>query len=109
MRAKDDSYHWFRAAGRLSRREDGSSVAFDGVFINTDEKHRTNQQLHQALAEAEAAKDELLLEYEVISAVSRGYFSIYSIDLVRNFYEEISNSAHFVHRLTGHGGTPSGS
>ncbi len=104
VRAKDDTYHWFRAAGRLSRRADGSPIAFDGVFINTDEKHETNEKLHRALEETERAKNELLLEHEVISAVSRGYFSIYSIDLIRNFYEEISSSDHSVHRPTGHGG-----
>lgn len=104
VRAKDDTYHWFRAAGRLSRRTDGSPIAFDGVFINTDEKHETNERLHRALQETENARNELLLEHEVISAVSRGYFSIYSIDLIENFYEEISNSEHSVHRPTGHGG-----
>lgn len=104
VRAKDDAYHWFRAAGRLSRRTDGLPIAFDGVFINTDEKHETNERLHRALQETESARNELLLEHEVISAVSRGYFSICSIDLIENFYEEISNSEHSVHRPTGHGG-----
>lgn len=104
LRNKAEEYHWFRAAGSLSRRADGSPVAFDGVFINTDEKHRTNEQLRQALQEAENAKNELLLEHEVVSAVSRSYYSIYSIDLVHNFYEEISNSGHFVHRPTGYSG-----
>ena len=104
VRAKDGRYHWFRAAGRLSRREDGSPIAFDGVFINTDEKHETNRRLRTALEEAETAKNELLLEHEIISAVSRGYLSIYTIDLVQNFYEEISNHGHSAHRLTGHSG-----
>ena len=102
--AKDGRYHWFRAAGRLSRREDGSPIAFDGMFINTDEKHETNRRLRTALEEAETAKNELLLEHEIISAVSRGYLSIYTIDLVQNFYEEISNHGHSAHRLTGHSG-----
>ena len=102
--AKDGSYHWFRAAGRLSRRADGSPISFDGVFINTDEKHETNERLRRALEEAQQARNELLLEHEVISAVSRGYFSIYSIDLLKNFYEEISNRDHTVHRPTGCGG-----
>ncbi len=104
VRDKAGIYHWFRAAGRLSRRTDGSPVAFDGVFINTDERHETNEKLYRALQEAENARNELLLEHEVISAVSKVYFSIYSIDLVSNFYEEISNSDHSVHRPTGHGG-----
>ena len=73
VRAKDDTYHWFRAAGCLSRRTDGSPIAFAGVFINTDEKHETNERLHRALQETENARNEFLLEHEVISAVSRGY------------------------------------
>lgn len=91
------------AAGRLSRRADGSPIAFDGVFINTDEKHETDEKLHRALQEVEKARNELLLEHEVVSAVSRVYFSIYSIDLVNDFYEEISGREHAVHRLTGSG------
>ena len=70
VRAKDGTYHWFRAAGRLSRRKDGSPVAFDGVFINTDEKHETNERLHRALQEAEATRNELLLEKELLSSVN---------------------------------------
>ncbi len=104
LRAKDGTYHWFRAAGRLSRRRDGSPIACDGVFINTDEKHETSERLHRALQEAETARNELLLEHEIISAVSRVYFSIYGIDLVQDHYEEISNQDYAVHRLTGRGG-----
>lgn len=60
-----------KAAERLSRRADGSPIAFDGVFIDTDERHKTNEALHKALKEAENARNELLLEHEVVSAVSR--------------------------------------
>lgn len=74
------------------------------MVFYTDEKHETNERLHRALNEAENARNELLLEHEVISAISQLYFSIYTIDLVQNFYEEISGSEHPVHRLTGHGG-----
>lgn len=70
VQAKDGTYHWFRAAGRLSRRKDGSPIAFDGVFINTDEKHKTNEQLHRALQEAEAARNELLLEKELLTSAN---------------------------------------
>ncbi len=58
LQAKDGSYHWFRAAGRLSRRKDGSPIAFDGVFINTDEKHEINEQLNRAKQETEIARSE---------------------------------------------------
>ena len=103
MEAKDGSYHWFRAAGRLSRRPDGSPIAFDGVFVNTDERHESSERLRRALEEAETARNDLLLEHEIISAVSRGFFSIYGIDLVGDTYEEISSNDHSVHRLMGHG------
>ena len=102
---KSGAYHWFRAAGQLSRRPDGSPIAFDGVFINTTERHETTERLHRALQETEEAKNELLLEHEVISAVSRGYFSIYSIDLAADEYEEISNSDRSMHLPTGHWGS----
>ncbi len=104
VRVKDGTYHWFRAAGKLSRREDGSPIAFDGVFINIDEKHRTSEQLHRALQEAEQTRNELLLEHEVLSAISRGYFFIHRIDLAQDFYEEISSHEYAIHRLTGHSG-----
>lgn len=103
MEAKNDSYHWFRAAGRLSRRPDGSPIAFDGVFVNTDERHESSERLRRALEEAETARNDLLLEHEIILAVSRGFFSIYGIDLVGDTYEEISSNDHSVHRLMGHG------
>ncbi len=57
------------------------------------------------MQEAERARNELLLEHEVISAVSRGYFSIYSIDLAADICEEISNSDQAVHRPTGRRGS----
>ena len=100
---KDGSYHWYRAAGRLSRRADGSPISFNGVFINVDEKHELNLRLHRVLEEAEAARNEAMIDHEIISAVSRMYFSVYRIDLPRDFYEEIS-SDNSVHRLTGHEG-----
>ena len=101
--SKEGEYHWFRATGYLSRRKDGSPQSFDGVFVNKDEKHATDEKLHQALKKAQEARNELLLEHEIISAVSRLYFSVYRIDLQTDFYEEIS-SDRSVHRLTGHEG-----
>ena len=101
--SKEGEYHWFRATGYLSRRKDGSPQSFDGVFVNKDEKHATDEKLHQALKKAQEARNELLLEHEIISAVSRLYFSVYRIDLQTDFYEEIS-SDQSVHRLTGHEG-----
>lgn len=48
-------------------------------------------------------RQEAELDHEIISSVSRLYFSIFRIDLKKNFYEEIS-SDNSVHRLTGHRG-----
>lgn len=101
LRLKDGSYQWFRAAGQLSRREDGSPIAIDGIFVNTDDKHRTYEQLECAFAENERARKELLQEHEVISAVSKVYFSIHSIDLVHDFYEEISKKDQAIYHFTG--------
>ena len=101
--SKVGEYHWFRATGYLSRRADGSPQSFDGIFVNQDEKHATDERLHQALKEAQDARNELLLDHEIISAVCRLYFSVYQIDLARDFYEEIS-SDQSIYRLTGHEG-----
>ena len=97
---KSGVYRWFRAAGELSRRADGSPIAFDGVFIDTDELHKANENLHRALQETERARNELLLEHEVISAVSREYFAVNSIDLVHDMYEEISGHDGFAPLVT---------
>ena len=51
----------------------------------------------------DTARQEAELDHEIISSVSRLYFSIFRIDLKKNFYEEIS-SDNSVHRLTGHRG-----
>ena len=106
MQNKDGTYHWYRTAGRLSRRADGSPITFNGVFVNTDEIHETNEKLHKALKEAQDARNELIIDNEIISSVSRLYFSIYRIDIEKDFYEEISSS-NDVHRLTGHMGRAS--
>ncbi len=103
VKNKNGAYHWYRAAGRLSRRADGSPVSFNGVFINIDEKHALHERLMRVLKEAEDARNEAMLDHEIISAVSRMYFSMFRIDLIRDFYEEISNNNQ-VHRLTGHEG-----
>ncbi len=59
---------------------DGSPKSFDGVFINTDEKHAIDQQLHQFFRTAQVARKKAELNSEIISAVSRLYDSIYQID-----------------------------
>lgn len=77
--------------------------SLEEVTRNKDERHATEEKLQQALKEAQDARDELMLDHEIISAVSKLYFSIYRIDLLNDFYEEISSDK-TVHRLTGHEG-----
>jgi len=103
LMSKNGEYHWFRSTGYLSRRADGSPQSFDGIFINHDERHATDEKLQRTLKDAQDVRDELMLDHEIISAVSKLYFSIYRIDLQKDFYEEIS-SDRSVHRLTGHEG-----
>lgn len=83
---------------------DGSPKSFDGVFINIDEKHAKDQQLHQLLRTAQVARKKAELNSEIISAVSRLYDSIYQIDLTKNLYQEISSGSG-EHHLTGHKGS----
>ena len=58
LRHKDGTYHWFHTTGGLSRRADGSPEFFDGIFVNTDEKHETREHFQRALREAQTARQE---------------------------------------------------
>ena len=52
---KNRGYRWFRATGKLSRREDGSPVTYVGMFVDITERKETNEKLreqHQLLEEA---------------------------------------------------------
>lgn len=103
MRNRTGEYHWFRGVVHISRRPDGTPACLDGILVNVDDRHEANEKLRRALRETEAARNEALIDNEIISAISRLYFSIYRIDLARDFYEEISSDSS-VHRLTGHEG-----
>ncbi len=52
---KNNGWRWFHAAGRLSRREDGSPIAFYGLFIDIDEKKKMAEQLQRQTAELQEA------------------------------------------------------
>lgn len=54
-------------------------------------------------AELEKALAESRLNNEIVSAISKIYFSIYRIDLPNDYYEEISGNTE-IHRLTGKNG-----
>lgn len=68
-----------------------------------DEQHTTYEVLCKVVEEAEAARNRALLENEIISSVSRMYFAIFRIDLLHDFYEEVSSDTS-IHILTGHSG-----
>lgn len=66
-------------------------------FKNIDDLVAYEQNSRRQLQEA---LDEATLNNEIISAISKIYFSIYRIDLALDMYEEVS-SDNEVHRLTG--------
>ena len=72
-------------------------------FKHIDELIAYEQNSRRQLQEA---LDEATLNNEIISAISKIYFSIYRIDLTQDMYEEVS-SDNEVHRLTGRMGRAS--
>ena len=61
---QDRGYRWFRAAGKLSRREDGTPITYVGMFVDITDRVDTDQKileqhriLEQALIQAEQASE----------------------------------------------------
>lgn len=52
---RNRGWRWFHAAGRLARRDDGSPVAFFGLFIDIDDQKKMEEQLQIQTAELKAA------------------------------------------------------
>lgn len=52
---KNNGWRWFHAAGRLARREDGTPIAFYGLFIDIDEQKKMSEQLQLQTAELQEA------------------------------------------------------
>lgn len=52
---KDKGWRWFHAAGRLARRDDGSPVAFFGLFVDIDEQKKMEDQYQRQTAELQEA------------------------------------------------------
>lgn len=44
---KNNGLRWFHAAGRLSRREDGSPITFVGLFVDIDDEKKMEKKLEQ--------------------------------------------------------------
>ena len=52
---KNQGYRWFRATGKLSRREDGTPITYVGMFVDITQRKETDAQLkeqHMLLEEA---------------------------------------------------------
>ncbi|MCI8870464.1 MAG: PAS domain-containing protein [Lawsonibacter sp.] len=52
---KNRGYRWFRATGKLSRREDGTPITYVGMFVDITESKETDEKLreqHKLLEEA---------------------------------------------------------
>ena len=52
---RNAGWRWFHAAGRLSRREDGSPITFVGFFVDIDDEKRMEAQLEAQRADLEDA------------------------------------------------------
>ena len=68
---KNRGKRWFRAIGRLTRREDGSPIKFYGIFLDVDEELRARQN--------EEAKSANLIE-----ALSSVYVDVIFVDMAEN-------------------------
>ncbi len=61
---RDRGYRWFRATGKLSRREDGTPITYVGMFVDITESKETDAKLREqhklleeALAKAQRASE----------------------------------------------------
>jgi len=54
---KDRGYRWFRATGKLSRREDGSPITYVGMFVDITERKETARKLQEQRRLLEEALD----------------------------------------------------
>ncbi len=52
---KNAGWRWFHAAGRLSRREDGSPIVFVGLFVDIDDEKQMEERLRKQKVDLEDA------------------------------------------------------
>lgn len=87
INTKDRGYRWFRAAGDVYRRPDGTVYRFFGVFIDIDDKKKHEEleaQKEHALERAQDATDAMhyiQAQYDIIRGLSNDYVSIYDVQL----------------------------
>lgn len=55
LKTRNNGWRWFHAAGRLARREDGTPIAFYGLFVDIDEQKKMSEQLLRQTAELQEA------------------------------------------------------
>ncbi len=55
LRTRHAGWRWFHAAGRLSRREDGSPITFVGLFVDIDDEKKMEERLEQQKIDLEDA------------------------------------------------------
>ncbi len=83
LKTKNNGFHWFHAAGRFSRREDGSPITVVGLFVDIEEMMQNKLRLDSA----NKARDEQL---RVLTTIADTYYSMHLIDLSDNTVEEYS-------------------
>ena len=88
-------------ANRVQQTETSFQILLD--FRSVDEIVREEREHQHAL---ETALTESRMSYEVISAISKIYYTIYRIDLRTGYYEEVASERQ-MHRLTGYSGRAS--
>lgn len=52
---RNNGWRWFHAAGRLSRRENGTPIAFYGLFVDIDDQKKMEERLQRQTAELQEA------------------------------------------------------
>lgn len=55
LSTKNNGWRWFHAAGRLSRREDGSPITFVGLFVDIDDEKKLEETLERQKVDLEDA------------------------------------------------------
>ena len=68
LQTKNQGERWFRAIGRLTRREDGSPIRFYGIFLDVDEEIR-------------ARRNEEARATSLINALSSVYVDVILVDM----------------------------
>ncbi len=55
LHTRHNGWRWFHAAGRLSRREDGSPITFVGLFVDIDDEKKMEERLEKQKIDLEDA------------------------------------------------------